>query len=91
MLTSSLLNEAREKLEYIIYRMCKSYGLTLPRRYRRNARKDISVKRDFFDPPIAPAVDADIQLRPEFHRCAGFPPDNGADPWLAYADDTHSS
>lgn len=34
------LNEAREKLEYIIYRMCKSYGLTLPRRYRRNARKD---------------------------------------------------
>ena len=25
---------------YIIYRMCKSYGLTLPRRYRRNARKD---------------------------------------------------
>lgn len=36
----SLLNEAREKLEYIIYRMCKSYGLTLPRRYRRNARKD---------------------------------------------------
>lgn len=36
----SLMNEAREKLEYIIYRMCKSYGLTLPRRYRRNARKD---------------------------------------------------
>lgn len=36
----SLLNEAREKLEYIIYRMCKSYGLTLPRRYRRKARKD---------------------------------------------------
>ena len=36
----SLLNEAREKLEYIIYRMCKAYGLTLPRRYRRNARKD---------------------------------------------------
>ena len=36
----SLLNEAREKLEYIIYRMCKSYELTLPRRYRRNARKD---------------------------------------------------
>lgn len=36
----SLLNEAREKLEYIIYRMCKSYGLPLPRRYRRNARKD---------------------------------------------------
>lgn len=36
----SLLNEAREKLEYIIYRMCKSYGLQLPRRYRRRARKD---------------------------------------------------
>ncbi len=36
----SLLDGAREKLEYIIYRMCKSYGLTLPRRYRRNARKD---------------------------------------------------
>lgn len=36
----SLLNEAREKLEYIIYRMCKCYGLALPRRYRRNARKD---------------------------------------------------
>lgn len=36
----SLLNEAREKLEYIIYRMCKSYGLALPRRYRRKARKD---------------------------------------------------
>lgn len=36
----SLLNEAREKLETIIYRMCKSYGLTLPRRYLRNARKD---------------------------------------------------
>ena len=36
----SLLNETREKLEYIIYRMCKSYGLVLPHRYRRNARKD---------------------------------------------------
>lgn len=36
----SLLNEAREKLETIIYRMCKSYGLTLPRCYLRNARKD---------------------------------------------------
>lgn len=35
----SLLNEAREKLEYIIYRMCKTYGLALPRRYRRKARK----------------------------------------------------
>ncbi len=36
----SLLNEAREKQEYIIYRMCKSYGLPFPRRYLRNARKD---------------------------------------------------
>lgn len=36
----SLLNEAREKLEKMIYRMCKSYGLQLPRRYRRKARKD---------------------------------------------------
>lgn len=36
----SLLNESREKLEYIIYRMCKAYGLPLPRRYRQNARKD---------------------------------------------------
>ncbi len=36
----SLLNEAREKLECMIYRMCKSYGLPLPRRYRRRARKD---------------------------------------------------
>ncbi len=36
----SLLNEAREKLETIIYRFCKSYGLPLPRRYSRRARKD---------------------------------------------------
>ena len=36
----SLLNEAREKLDTIIYRYCKSYGLLLPRRYRRRARKD---------------------------------------------------
>jgi len=36
----SLLNEAREKLETIIYRFCKPYGLPLPRRYRRCARKD---------------------------------------------------
>ena len=36
----SLLNEAREKLETIIYRFCKSYGLPLPRRYKRRARKD---------------------------------------------------
>ena len=36
----SLLNEAREKLEMIIYRFCKSYGLPLPRRYRRKARKE---------------------------------------------------
>ncbi len=36
----SLLNEAREKLETIIYRFCKSYYLPLPRRYRKRARKD---------------------------------------------------
>ncbi len=36
----SLLNEARIKLETIIYRFCKSYGLPLPRRYSRRARKD---------------------------------------------------
>lgn len=36
----SLLNEAREKLEYMIYRMCRTYGIKLPRRYRRKARKD---------------------------------------------------
>ncbi len=36
----SLLNEAGEKLETIIYRFYKSYGLPLPRRYRIRARKD---------------------------------------------------
>ena len=36
----SLLNEAREKLEAIIYRFSRSYDLLLPRRYRRRARKD---------------------------------------------------
>lgn len=36
----SLLNEAREKRETILYRFCKSYGLALPRRYRKRARKD---------------------------------------------------
>ncbi len=36
----SLLNEAREKLENILYRFCKSYGLPLPRRYSKRARKD---------------------------------------------------
>ena len=36
----SLLNEARQKPETIIYRFCKSYGLPLPRRYRKRARKD---------------------------------------------------
>lgn len=36
----SLLNEAREKLETIIYRFCQTYGLKLPRRYARAARKD---------------------------------------------------
>lgn len=36
----SLLNEAREKLETILYRFHKSYGLELPRRYAKRARKD---------------------------------------------------
>lgn len=36
----SLLNEAREKLEAMICRFCKSYGLPLPRRYRKCARRD---------------------------------------------------
>lgn len=36
----SLLNEARENLERMVYRMCKSYSLQLPRRYQRKARKD---------------------------------------------------
>lgn len=36
----SLLNEAREKLETIIYRFHKTYGLALPRRYARRARKE---------------------------------------------------
>lgn len=35
----SLLNEAREKLETIIYRFCKAYDLSLPRRYKKEARK----------------------------------------------------
>ena len=36
----SLLNEAREILEAIIIRFCKSYGLPRPRMYRRVARKN---------------------------------------------------
>lgn len=36
----SLLNEAREKLEDIIIRFCKSYSLARPRMYRRKARKN---------------------------------------------------
>lgn len=36
----SLLNEAREKLEKIIDRFCKSYHLVKPRTYRREARKN---------------------------------------------------
>ncbi len=39
-ITADMLNEARETLECLIYRMCKSYGLSLPRRYRRRARKE---------------------------------------------------
>lgn len=36
----SLLNETREKQETMIYRFCKCYGLKLPRRYRKCARKE---------------------------------------------------
>ena len=36
----SLLNEAREKPENIIYHFCKCYGLKLPRGYRKCARKE---------------------------------------------------
>ena len=35
----SLLNEAREKLETVIIRFCKAYGLARPRMYRRQGRK----------------------------------------------------
>lgn len=42
-ITADMLNEAREKLEQMVYRMCKTYGLRLPRRYRRKARKDYLV------------------------------------------------
>ena len=37
----SLLNEAREKLETMICRFCKCYGLKLPRRYRNVPEKSI--------------------------------------------------
>lgn len=36
----SLLNEAREKLETIIIRFCKTYGFSRPRMYRKQARKN---------------------------------------------------
>ena len=36
----SLLNEAREELETIIIRFCKSYGFSRPRMYRKQARKN---------------------------------------------------
>lgn len=36
----SLLNEAREKLETIIIRFCKSYGFSRPCMYRKQARKN---------------------------------------------------
>lgn len=36
----SLLNEARVKVESIIIRFCKSFGLPMPRMYRRQARKN---------------------------------------------------
>jgi len=55
----SLLNEAREKLETILYRFHKAYGLLLPRRYKRKARKDYlafakSRKHTKKDPGSAP-------------------------------------
>lgn len=36
----SLLNEGREFLEGMVGRFCRCYGLPLPRRYRRQARKE---------------------------------------------------
>jgi ribosomal protein L34E len=36
----NLLNEAREKLESVIDKVCEAKGLEKPRTYRRNARKD---------------------------------------------------
>lgn len=36
----SLLNEARERLETIIIRFCKTYGFSRPRMYRKQARKN---------------------------------------------------
>lgn len=36
----SLINESRVKLEAIIIRFCKVYGLTRPRMYRKEARKN---------------------------------------------------
>lgn len=36
----SILNEAREKLENMIIRFCKSYSVARPRMYRRKARKN---------------------------------------------------
>ena len=35
-----LFQEAREKLETIIIRFCKSYGFSRPRMYRKQARKN---------------------------------------------------
>lgn len=36
----SLLNEAREKLEVIVDRICKDHSITKPRMYRKEARKN---------------------------------------------------
>ncbi|MDF1618848.1 transposase, partial [Petrocella sp. FN5] len=36
----SLLNEAREKLEAIVDRLCKDHSITKPRMYRKEARKN---------------------------------------------------
>ncbi len=84
----SLLNEAREKLETIIYRFCKSYGLPLPRRYRRRARKDYlafakskkhSARQVFYatflqnvETGIKSSVFTKVQKQLLWHQCSGW-------------------
>ena len=41
------MNEAREKLENMIYRFCKCYGLKLPRRYHRIVRGKVKAPVEF--------------------------------------------
>jgi len=47
MALGSLLNEAREKLEDIIDRVCKSYGVLKPTTYQRKARKNYLVRAKY--------------------------------------------